>query len=118
MCLVSFQNGNECWCGNDYGLVNGVKDPLAQQREFQDCNTNCAGDSSQLCGGSGLMSIFKIDGARALWATGQPNNALDFNNPSKERYQTCAALDANANFRWADERCHDKNFAMCDIISK
>merc|ERR1712050_101326 len=47
------QNGNECWCGNDYPSHD-------LKRSTASCNKPCSGDDSQLCGGSWRINIYDV----------------------------------------------------------
>ncbi|KAG8896803.1 hypothetical protein FRB99_008645, partial [Tulasnella sp. 403] len=44
------ENGNECWCGNSLT----TNQPLAANQ----CQTPCAGNSAQVCGGGWKITIF------------------------------------------------------------
>lgn len=45
------ENSGQCFCGNE--LVGSKK------VESSDCNSPCVGDSSQMCGGSARLSVYK-----------------------------------------------------------
>ena len=45
------QHANECWCGNDRPTIS----PAPQS----ECSMPCSGDSSQTCGDSWRMNIFR-----------------------------------------------------------
>ncbi|KAL8673984.1 MAG: hypothetical protein Q9168_001627 [Polycauliona sp. 1 TL-2023] len=47
------ENGGQCFCGNE--LVNSVSHPGK-------CTSKCAGDDSEICGGSAHLSIYSLDG--------------------------------------------------------
>merc|ERR1712050_150773 len=47
------QNGNECWCGNDYPSHD-------LKRSTASCNKPCSGDDSQLCGGRWRINIYDV----------------------------------------------------------
>ena len=48
---VSFQNGDRCYCGNDYGR-HGAADT---------CDTECSGDvEGDVCGGILATSVWKV----------------------------------------------------------
>ncbi|ROW02321.1 hypothetical protein VSDG_02334 [Cytospora chrysosperma] len=53
--LAALENGQECWCGN---TIRDIVYPVAAEK----CNSQCAGDKSQLCGGYGYMSLYARDG--------------------------------------------------------
>jgi len=46
------QYANSCFCGNSYGSY-GLSDA---------CNMPCAGNASQICGGTWANSIYKLNG--------------------------------------------------------
>lgn len=50
---AGLEAGNQCFCSNSY---NGLPTNSNQER----CSTSCAGDSSQICGGSWALSIYKV----------------------------------------------------------
>jgi hypothetical protein len=58
LCLCSGFNyagleaGNQCFCSN---ISSGGSDILAAY-----CSTSCQGDSSQICGGSWALSVYKV----------------------------------------------------------
>ena len=41
-----------CWCGNSYGSHGKVDD--------SECNDECTGDASQMCGGGGRNSVYSV----------------------------------------------------------
>ena len=45
------ENGGQCFCGNSLGS--------AAKAASSDCNSACAGDSSQKCGGPARLSVYK-----------------------------------------------------------
>lgn len=47
------ENGGQCFCGNE--LRNSVSRPGK-------CTSKCVGDESEICGGSGHLSIYSLDG--------------------------------------------------------
>lgn len=49
---MGLQFTSECYCGNDYGRHLIIDET--------DCNMNCAGDSSQTCGGFITNSIWRL----------------------------------------------------------
>jgi hypothetical protein len=49
--FFGLQNGNSCFCGDDYGNQGGK---VAES----DCGAQCTGDSSIMCGGSNRNSIY------------------------------------------------------------
>ncbi|CAM9435049.1 unnamed protein product [Sphacelaria rigidula] len=48
------QYGNECWCGKSETFVDYDRHGLG------DCNMECAGDSSEPCGGEWAFSLFRL----------------------------------------------------------
>ena len=48
--LAALENGNECYCGNPTTFITYVDDGK--------CNTTCAGDSGQTCGGAENLSVW------------------------------------------------------------
>ncbi|KAJ9157373.1 Glyoxal oxidase-like protein [Pleurostoma richardsiae] len=68
----------QCFCGNQ--IVNG-----GEQSAESDCNTPCSGDSTEMCGGGGRLSIYS-DGAPTVYAP--PTVQLSGLNGSWE-YQGC-----------------------------
>ena len=54
------QNSNQCFCGN--------KLPSSLLKvKLSECNMNCAGDTSEKCGGSMRMNIFKTRDIYSVW---------------------------------------------------
>ena len=53
------QYSSECFCGNDYG-THGVS---------SNCNMECSGDSTEICGGGYANSVYAYD-------TGSPQSKL------------------------------------------
>ena len=49
------RNSKECWCGND----KPKHDALAHHGL---CGMPCSGDSTQKCGGSGAMNVYRDKG--------------------------------------------------------
>jgi hypothetical protein len=49
--FAGVQQGNQCWCGS---YVGGE-----WTRNQTDCNIPCTGDQKSMCGGKGLLNIFK-----------------------------------------------------------
>ena len=49
--IAGTENGGQCFCGNE--LVGSKK------VESSECNSSCNGDSSQMCGGSARLSVYK-----------------------------------------------------------
>ncbi|KAI9449320.1 WSC domain-containing protein [Lactarius psammicola] len=43
--------GVDCYCGHSMAIV-------AESAPSEDCNSTCAGDSSQICGGSARLSLY------------------------------------------------------------
>lgn len=52
--LIILQNYNQCYCGNALGDTN-----VYQRKNEDECNRPCTGDSSQLCGGHWLRSVYE-----------------------------------------------------------
>jgi WSC domain len=50
---AGLEAGNQCFCSNSY---NGLPTNSNQER----CSASCAGDSSQICGGSWALSVYSI----------------------------------------------------------
>eukprot|EP01050_Picozoa_sp_SAG11_P021163 SAG11_NODE_3710_length_2267_cov_1.219096_1_plen_717_part_10 len=48
------QHGDQCFCGNTYGRYGAAVQT--------DCNSACASDSSQVCGGASRNSIYEVPG--------------------------------------------------------
>ncbi len=44
------QNGNQCFCGNSYG----------KHGKATNCDTKCAGNSNEICGGSWANSLYEL----------------------------------------------------------
>ena len=60
----------ECYCGNkpEHGF---------QWAWLDKCDEKCAGDKKQICGGTGVMSVYSIEGVRKVdQKISLPNNAL------------------------------------------
>ena len=51
--------GKECYCGNN--INPSVSKPSSE------CNVSCEGDSSQMCGGSCRIQIYKNSGTFKNW---------------------------------------------------
>lgn len=49
--IAGTENGGQCFCGNELKQSKAV--PAGE------CDQTCAGDSGQICGGSGTLSIFR-----------------------------------------------------------
>ena len=49
--IAGAENGGQCFCGNSLGSSAKVAS--------SDCNSPCAGDSSQKCGGPARLSVYK-----------------------------------------------------------
>ncbi|KAL8994263.1 MAG: hypothetical protein Q9169_005716 [Polycauliona sp. 2 TL-2023] len=68
------ENGGQCFCGND--LFNSVSRPGK-------CTSKCVGDDSEICGGSGHLSIYSLDVVMAASpppqqpASSSPGNPID-----------------------------------------
>ncbi|KAH0499309.1 hypothetical protein TgHK011_006512 [Trichoderma gracile] len=63
--IAGAEYSRQCFCGNN--IVNGG----AKAANQADCNTPCAGDDSEICGGGGRMSIIS-KGAPAIEAPPGP----------------------------------------------
>jgi hypothetical protein len=50
--MAGVENANQCMCGTN--VVTGAK-------ASDSCNLPCSGNSSEICGGSGALGIFKVD---------------------------------------------------------
>ncbi|CAN0003994.1 unnamed protein product [Sphacelaria rigidula] len=48
------QYGRECWCGD-----NGTNH--LKYGESDECDRECAGDASQICGGKWVMSVYQYE---------------------------------------------------------
>ncbi|KAL0946528.1 hypothetical protein HGRIS_012737 [Hohenbuehelia grisea] len=58
--------GNECYCGNTLTNNGATGNPI----DPSSCNSNCAGDSSQKCGGGWIMSLYTNGGsASTSWTS-------------------------------------------------
>ncbi|ROW05808.1 hypothetical protein VMCG_05123 [Cytospora schulzeri] len=53
--LAALERGQECWCGNTI-MDNAY--PVSTEK----CNSPCAGDENQICGGYGYMSLYARNG--------------------------------------------------------
>ncbi|KAL8778640.1 MAG: hypothetical protein Q9213_007330 [Squamulea squamosa] len=51
------ENGGQCFCGNE--IVNSASHPGK-------CTSKCVGDSSEICGGPGHLSIYSLDGSVSI----------------------------------------------------
>ena len=49
--LAGMENGDECYCGNKFP----VKPKLAADAK---CNTPCKGNSTEICGGNLMISVY------------------------------------------------------------
>ena len=54
--LFSLENGDQCWGGSD--LERATKDGGA----LTGCTKPCKGNSSQICGELGFMSLYRTEG--------------------------------------------------------
>ena len=59
----------ECYCGNE--PTNGF-----DWAWLNKCDTKCAGDSNQICGGSGAMSVFSTEGVHGAGSQKQACNSI------------------------------------------
>ncbi|RIA97319.1 WSC domain-containing protein [Glomus cerebriforme] len=50
---AGLESRSQCFCGNSYVSVGHLKSPV-------DCSASCPGNSSQLCGGEWLLSIYEV----------------------------------------------------------
>ncbi|KAM0253586.1 hypothetical protein ACHAQJ_007214 [Trichoderma viride] len=81
--IAGAEYSTQCFCGND--IVNGG----VQANSSSECNTPCGGDSSQLCGGGGRMSIIS-KGAPVVLAPPAPVPVV-----GNWTYQGCYADNIN-----------------------
>ncbi|KAL8897649.1 MAG: hypothetical protein Q9207_007106 [Kuettlingeria erythrocarpa] len=51
------ENGGQCFCGNE--LIKSANHPGK-------CTSKCSGDAKEICGGSGHLSIYSLDGSVTL----------------------------------------------------
>ena len=51
--MLGLQVGKQCFCGNSYGK-HGLSDE-------GDCSYLCSGNPKEICGGSGINSVYAID---------------------------------------------------------
>lgn len=49
--LAATQNGNECWCGDEYAAVNVTLIDRSQ------CDASCAGAQGEICGGRDSLTV-------------------------------------------------------------
>ncbi|KAI4215353.1 MAG: hypothetical protein LQ351_002253 [Letrouitia transgressa] len=77
--VAGAEYSHECFCGN--GIANGGK--LAASEA--ECNTNCAGDNTQKCGGGNRLSIY----SRGALAVVDPPGPQKTGLPGSWTYQGC-----------------------------
>lgn len=53
MKFAGLQYSDECWCGLTYGYYGKLQD--------EECNYPCAGNNTQICGGVGKNSIYRVN---------------------------------------------------------
>ena len=67
--MAGTENGGQCFCGNS--LVQSKAMPSTS------CKTPCQGDASQICGGPGMLSVFKSGGTVKRRATHKHRRGAD-----------------------------------------
>ena len=57
---AGLQNGNECWCGDSFGLYGLASTSICNGTSNADCNclSTCSGNSLELCGGYFTNSVY------------------------------------------------------------
>jgi hypothetical protein len=58
---AGLEYGTECWCGK--GLTQGLQDASDPGCAMQ-CNMQCGGDGTQICGGAGAVTVYKAANAK------------------------------------------------------
>lgn len=53
---MGVENGNQCFC-NGAGVINGA---VLSARGDADCNTTCAGNPQENCGGSARLNVYQL----------------------------------------------------------
>ncbi|GFZ50872.1 Endo-1,3-alpha-glucanase agn1 [Saitozyma sp. JCM 24511] len=75
--------GYQCWCGNSYDSTKKTSD--------SSCTYKCAGDSSQVCGGSYLLNLYKSTNVAAT-TTASPTVSPTSNPTSASIVSSNAAV--------------------------
>ena len=101
----SISSGGECWCGNSYGKYNKLDDET-------DCNWNCDGDASQMCGGFYANDVYLLDspcftdpapcGLGAYCGLDDKNNPVcscPINKPGDPKVRCCNSINCGC---WGD----------------
>ncbi|OHF01835.1 WSC domain-containing protein [Colletotrichum orchidophilum] len=92
---IGLEYGGECWCGNT--LATG-----SVPADAADCSMPCADNSTEYCGGSSRLNLYKLDGTLP-----EPTNAV----PTGATTTTSAAPTSTAPP--ANERVGDWLFQGC-----
>ena len=61
----AMQYGTECWCDNSFGHFNADGSAAAEgtvASPVDGCDSPCAGNPAQLCGGSWRNSVYEVEG--------------------------------------------------------
>ena len=78
------QGGNECYCGNDDSKF--LPTPISEE-----CNRPCSGDSSQICGSSWRMNVYRTVETAQKGECGTQIESITFDR----RHAPIAILSAN-----------------------
>ncbi|KAF7311445.1 Glycoside hydrolase [Mycena kentingensis (nom. inval.)] len=96
------QYSNECWCGNSLNNGYGVATAASE------CNSRCAGNSAQVCGGSYRLTFFK---KVTTWSQSQAC-AVDTASHLLKAYSTTLSNNTPANCQAV---CQGKGYSIAAV---
>ncbi|KEY68903.1 hypothetical protein S7711_03835 [Stachybotrys chartarum IBT 7711] len=92
--------GKECWCGN---VLNANAKSIAES----DCTSKCAGDRTQICGGSKKLNLYQRHSSGGSETGGDLGNVGDFG------FQGCYVDSGNPRILTSRTGSDTMTLAMC-----
>ncbi|KAJ7280578.1 hypothetical protein C8J57DRAFT_1711667 [Mycena rebaudengoi] len=100
--IAAGEFSRQCFCGDE--LVNG-----AEPADESDCNTACAGNSTQACGAGDRLSVYSTTPNITIFPVPVPQNTSGFWD-----YQGCLEDAPNGPlFPWEIENLHNNSVDAC-----